>query len=136
MLQTDDEWQGDQGAGLHWEGQGWDKAERCPHLWALSPAHPGEAGDKEGVLCPEKTHGAETWRGNCQVSKYSFVLFYQFTNIFRIESDILKIKAEMDSMEKQLSGLMTKSETGTSQRSVRKFTNKVALHLCFIESPM
>ena len=44
---------------------------------------------------------------------------------FRIESDILKIKAEMDSMEKQLTGLMTKSEIGTSQRSVNNFINKV-----------
>ena len=43
---------------------------------------------------------------------------------FRIESDILKIKAEMDSMEKQLTGLMTKSEIGTSQKAVRKFINK------------
>lgn len=35
----------------------------------------------------------------------------------------------MDSMEKQLTGLMTKSEIGTSQRSVRKFINKVALNV-------
>lgn len=44
----------------------------------------------------------------------------------RIESDILKIKAEMDNMEKQLTGLMTKLDSGTSKKSVRNLINKVS----------
>ena len=40
----------------------------------------------------------------------SFHYSYEFYYFFRIESDILKIKAEMGTMEKQLSGLMTKSD--------------------------
>ena len=35
---------------------------------------------------------------------------YELYYFFRIESDILKIKAEMGTMEKQLSGLMAKSD--------------------------
>ena len=44
----------------------------------------------------------------------------------RIESDILKIKAEMDNMEKQLTGLMTKLDSGSSKKSVRNLINKVS----------
>ena len=40
----------------------------------------------------------------------SFHYLYELYYFFRIESDILKIKAEMGTMEKQLSGLMTKSD--------------------------
>ena len=40
----------------------------------------------------------------------SFHYLYEVYYFFRIESDILKIKAEMGTMEKQLSGLMTKSD--------------------------
>ena len=40
----------------------------------------------------------------------SFHYLYELYQLFRIESDILKIKAEMGTMEKQLSGLMTKSD--------------------------
>ena len=44
----------------------------------------------------------------------------------RIESDILKIKAEMDNMEKQLTGLMTKLDSGSSKKSVRNLINQVS----------
>ena len=44
----------------------------------------------------------------------------------RIESDILKIKAEMDNMEKQLTGLMTKLDSSSSKKSVRNLINKVS----------
>ena len=41
--------------------------------------------------------------------KWVFIIYMNYIT-FRIESDILKIKAEMGTMEKQLSGLMTKSD--------------------------
>ena len=37
--------------------------------------------------------------------------------MYRIESDILKIKAEMDTLEGQLTGLMTKSENDSLHKS-------------------
>ena len=57
----------------------------------------------------------------------SFHYLYELYYFFRIESDILKIKAEMGTMEKQLSGLMTKSDNSV-QNSMKNVKIEQVIH--------